>query len=84
MPDYFPLKAAWPTRFIRRSSSYRAARPGGLIALPERQARGFDPWVKKIPWRRKWQPTPVLAWGIPWREEPGGLQSMGSQEPDMT
>ena len=21
----------------------------------------------------------VLAWGIPWTEEPGGLQSMGSQ-----
>ena len=21
----------------------------------------------------------VLAWGIPWAEEPGGLQSMGSQ-----
>ena len=20
---------------------------------------GFDPWVRKIPWRRKWQPTPV-------------------------
>ena len=20
---------------------------------------GFDPWVEKIPWRRKWQPTPV-------------------------
>ena len=20
----------------------------------------FDPWVRKIPWRRKWQPTPVL------------------------
>jgi len=19
----------------------------------------FDPWVGKIPWRRKWQPTPV-------------------------
>jgi len=18
----------------------------------------FDPWVRKIPWRRKWQPTP--------------------------
>ena len=26
----------------------------------------------------------VLAWGIPWIEEPGGLQSMGSQESDMT
>ena len=26
----------------------------------------------------------VLAWGILWTEEPGGLQSMGSQESDMT
>ena len=26
----------------------------------------------------------VLAWRIPWTEEPGGLQSMGSQESDMT
>ena len=41
---------------------------------------GFDPWVRKIPWRKKWQPTPVIhAWRIPWTEEPGGLQFMGSQ-----
>ena len=26
----------------------------------------------------------ILAWKIPWTEEPGGLQSMGSQELDMT
>ena len=26
----------------------------------------------------------ILAWNIPWTEEPGGLQSMGSQESDMT
>ena len=47
---------------------------------------GFDPWVRKIPWRRKWQPTPVLLPGeshggrslvgySPW----GRLLSMGSQ-----
>ena len=24
---------------------------------------GFNPWVGKIPWRRKWQPTPVLLPG---------------------
>ena len=24
---------------------------------------GFDPWVKKIPWRRKWQPTQVFLPG---------------------
>ena len=25
--------------------------------------RGFDPWVGKIPWRRKWQPIPVFLPG---------------------
>ena len=24
---------------------------------------GFNPWVEEIPWRRKWQPTPVLLPG---------------------
>ena len=34
----------------------------------------FDPWVRKIPWRRAWQPTPVFFPGVsPWTEEPGGL-----------
>ena len=42
---------------------------------------GFDPWVRKIPWRRKWQPTPVfLVCRIPWTEEPGGQQSIRSQK----
>ena len=41
---------------------------------------GFAPWVGKIPWRRKWQPTPVFLPGkFPWTGEPGRLQSMGSQ-----
>ena len=26
----------------------------------------------------------IIAWEIPWTEEPGRLQSMGSQELDMT
>ena len=39
---------------------------------------GFDPWIQKIPWRRKWQPTPVvLPQRIPWMEEPGRLQVHG-------
>ena len=25
----------------------------------QRRRLGFDPWVRKIPWRRQWQPTPV-------------------------
>ena len=44
------------------------------------QRHGFDPWLWKIPWSRKWQPTPVFLPGeSPWTEEPGWLQSMGSQ-----
>ena len=26
--------------------------------------RGFDPWVGKIPWRRKWQPIPVMGFSV--------------------
>ena len=41
---------------------------------------GFDPWLGKSPWRRPWQPTPVLLAGESlWTEEPGVLQSMWSQ-----
>ena len=40
----------------------------------------FDPCIRKIPWRRAWQLTPVfLPEESPWTEEPGGLQSIGSQ-----
>ena len=36
--------------------------------------------VRKIPWRREWQLTPVFfACRIPWTEEPGGPKSRGSQ-----
>ena len=56
---------------------------GSRICLQCRRYR-FDPWVKKIPWTRKRQPTPVfLPRESPWAEEPGRLQSMGSQL-DMT
>ena len=39
----------------------------------------LDSWVGKIPWRRKWKPTPVFLLGNSWTEEPGGLQSRGLQ-----
>ena len=35
-----------------------------------------------MPWRRAWQPTRVLAWRIPWTEEPGELPSTGVAESD--
>ena len=36
------------------------------------RSHGFDPWGGQIPWKRKWQPTPVLLPGkSPWTEKPG-------------
>ena len=50
------------------------------------QCRGcrFDPWVR-IPWRRKWQPTPVLSPGKShgWRSLVG-WSPWGCEESDMT
>ena len=42
----------------------------------------FYPWEGKISWRRSTgmaTNSNILAWEIPWTEESGGLQSMGSQ-----
>ena len=36
--------------------------------------QGFNPWIRKMPWRKKWQSTPVfLPEKIPWTEESGGV-----------
>ena len=34
-----------------------------LLANAEDSGDGLDPWVGKIPWKRKWQPTPVFLPG---------------------
>jgi len=31
--------------------------------LETRLRGGFDPWVRKIPWRREWLPTPAFLPG---------------------
>ena len=35
-------------------------------------------------WKGTATHSSILAWKIPWTEEPGKLQSMGSQESDTT
>ena len=58
-----------------------------MIKEPACQCRRclFDPWVRKIPWRREWQPTPVFLSG-----DSQGQRSLvdynpwGCKESDMT
>ena len=47
---------------------------------------GLIPGLGRSPWRRKWQPTPVFLPGESHgqRSLAGCIQSMGSQESDMT
>ena len=48
-------------------------------AMQEMQCE-FKPWVRKMPWRRKWQSTPVF---LP--EKSHGQRSLaGHKEPDTT
>ena len=45
----------------------------------------FDPWVRKIPWRRKWQPTPVVLPGKSHgRRSLVGYNPWGRRESDTT
>ena len=54
--------------------------PGGSGVCLQCGTPGFEPWVGKIPWRRKWQSTPVLLPGKSHGQGSlGRLQSMGSQ-----
>ena len=45
----------------------------------------FDPWVGKIPWRRAWQPSPVLLPGESHGQRSlAGYGLLGCKESDMT
>ena len=52
--------------------------PGSSVVKnpPAMRRCGFNLWVRKISWRMEC----ILAWEIPWTEEPSGLQSMGLQK----
>ena len=72
--------------------SYSLLYPSGVSAGKEsacqcrrRRRRGFDPWVRNIPLRRKWQPTPVFLPGEPHEQRSlVGYHPWGHKESDTT
>ena len=55
-----------------------------VVKNPPANARdkrfGFEPWVGKIPLEEGMAThSGILAWRIPWTDEPGGLQFIGLQ-----
>ena len=62
--------------------------PGGSdskVSCLQCRRPGFNPWVGKILWRRKWQPTPVLLPGEPHGQRSTvGCSPWGRKESVMT
>ena len=50
-----------------KESAYNAGDPGSIPGLGRSLGEGNG------------YPSSILAWRVPWTEEPGGLQSTGSQ-----
>ena len=74
-----------------RSGSIECGFPGGTSGKePAFQCRrckrhGFNPWAGKIPWRRKWQPTPVFLLGKSHEQRSlAGYSPWDSKESDTT
>ena len=44
-------------------SRWHSGKESACQGRRHRRLRGFYPWVGKIPWRRKWHPTPVFLPG---------------------
>ena len=64
------VSGGFPDSSDSKESAYNAGKPG------------FNPWVRKIPWRREWQPTPIFLPGEfhgQKKKKPSGLQSMELQ-----
>ena len=56
-----------------------------LKRLPAMRRPRFNPWVGKITWRRKWQPSPVFLPGESHgRRSLVGYSPQGRKESDMT
>ena len=55
-----------------------------MVKNPPANAGDIETWVQSLGWEDPLEEgmashSTVLAWRIPWTEEPDGLQSIGSQ-----
>ena len=67
--------------FVRNMQNSQVGFPGGASGKEPTCSAGdlrwgFDPWVRKISWRKNWQPTPVFLPG-----EPHGQRSLVGYSP---
>ena len=66
------------------STSYLPGGSDGKESACNARDQGLIPGLGRSPGEGNSNRSSILAWRVPWTEEPGRLQSMGSQESDMT
>ena len=67
----FPFRSGFPDGSYSKEYTF----------IPQCRRPQFDPWVRKIPWRREWLPTPVFLPGeFDGQRNLAGLPSVGSQK----
>ena len=59
-------------RHLKMNVDFKLVVPHTVKNLPAIWETGFASWVRKIPWRREWQPTPLFF--------PGEFQGQWSSE----
>ena len=78
------------SRFLNRITSLTPAFPSStnmaslVVQTVKNPPAIQETWVQSLSWEDLLEEgmathSRILAWRIPWTEEPGGLQSMGSQ-----
>ena len=85
-------RVSYPTAFrLLKYDMTSEVFPGGSVVkkihLQCRRCQrcGFNPWVRKIPWRRAWQPTPVFLPGESHEQRSlVGYRPCGCKESDTT
>ena len=98
LPDFMSSSSEWNCLFMspRRGSiteNQISLQPAVITELKSptknphamQETQEFDPWVRKISWRRKWQPTPVFLPGkFHGQRNLEGYSPWGHKELDMT
>ena len=86
-----PLRLLFNIRILTWGYLTSTGVPGGSVVKEStcrcrrHKRHGFDPWVGKILWSRKWQPTPVFLPGkFHGQRSLEGYKPWGHKELDMT
>ena len=79
------IKCVWLSMYTLGASQVAQEVKNPPASAGDIKRLGFDPWVGKISWRRKWQLTPVFLPGESHGQRSlAGYSSWGRRELDMT